>query len=361
VKSFVNVFCALILSQIIVSLAAAADVPQAVALPLFDGQTLAHWIVSDCKAEAASGSLFVSGDQGSLRSELTYDDFVFSFEWRSLDGRAVLPEVAFRGGVKLSAETPKISTADWNRYSLRVHGEVATLTVNDQVVASSEAIARGCGPLVMSVGGEPTGRLEFRNLSIEEAHHRPLFNGKDLSQWKGAGSDAAACWDVADGLLRCTGKKGPWLRSSQQHGDFNLRLEYLLKPGGNSGVYVRVPADGNHHGRGAGMEIQLLDDDHPRYDKLKPYQFTGSAYAVAAASPRVGREPGRWNSLEIDLNGGRYRITHNGTTILDVTTDTVPQLQERRLSGYLGLQNHSEEVLFRNLRIGPPQYPTAAR
>src|SRR5204863_1427947 len=78
--------------------------------------------------------------------------------------------------------------------------------------------------------------------------YRPLFDGQSRAGWEGAGLPAEKCWKVEDGTIVCTGEKGPWLRSKEQFDDFNLRLEYKLKPGGNSGVYIRVPEDGNHHG-----------------------------------------------------------------------------------------------------------------
>lgn len=186
-----------------------------------------------------------------------------------------------------------------------------------------------------------------------------LFNGKDLTGWEGAGSDASACWMVEDGLLVCTGQKGPWLRSKEQYGDFNLRLEYKLKPGGNSGVYVRVPKDGDHRGRDlnggkpSGVEIQILDDADPRYAKLKDYQYSGSVYAIAPAKQRVSLPAGSWNTLEINCLDSRYKITHNGTVIIDADEAEFPELKNRESKGYLGLQNHSEHVWFRNVRIGP--------
>src|SRR5437764_8209663 len=84
-----------------------------------------------------------------------------------------------------------------------------------------------------------------------EPGYRSLFDGQSLAGWEGAGQPAEKCWKVEDGTIVCTGEKGTWLRSNEQFGDFNLRLEYKLKAGGNSGVYIRVPADGNHHGERA--------------------------------------------------------------------------------------------------------------
>jgi hypothetical protein len=70
----------------------------------------------------------------------------------------------------------------------------------------------------------------------EESGYRPLFDGRTLAGWEGGGQPAEKCWKVEEGTIVCTGEKGPWLRSVEQFGDFNLRLEYKLKPGGNSGV-----------------------------------------------------------------------------------------------------------------------------
>jgi hypothetical protein len=186
-----------------------------------------------------------------------------------------------------------------------------------------------------------------------EDGYEPLFDGLSLAGWEGAGEPAEKCWKVDNGQIVCTGEKGPWLRSTKEYGDYNLRFQYRLKAGGNSGVYIRVPADGNHHGAGAGIEVQLLDDAAERYQTLKPYQYTGSLYAIAPSREHVGRPAGEWNDLEINCLGTRYQVVHNGKVILDADEKTHSSLAERRNRGYLGLQNHSEEVWFRNLRIGP--------
>jgi len=184
--------------------------------------------------------------------------------------------------------------------------------------------------------------------------YRPLFDGRSLAGWEGGGQSAEKCWKVEEGTIVCTGEKGPWLRSLEQFDDFNLRLEYKLKPGGNSGAYIRVPENGNHHGDGAGIEVQILDDAADRYRTLKAYQYTGSLYAIAPATSHVGKPPGEWNTLEINCRGTKYHVTHNGTQIIAADEATFPELKGRLTKGHLGLQNHSEEVWFRNIRIGPP-------
>jgi hypothetical protein len=246
-----------------------------------------------------------------------------------------------------------VQADQWNTLQLTVAGKTAELLINGQQCWKLEDLPLRTGWLEFRAGPENGAALELREIRIVEPDHRSMFNGTDLSGWEGAGSGEAECWDVRDGLLLCTGKRGPWLRSAEEHGDFNLRLEYKLKPGGNSGVYIRVPPGGNHHGEGAGIEVQILDDAAERYKNLKPYQFSGSLYAIVAADPRVSRPSGQWNTLEIDCNQTAYRVVHNGTEIINATPEQAPELGRRRIAGHLGLQNHNEEVYFRHLRIGP--------
>lgn len=181
-----------------------------------------------------------------------------------------------------------------------------------------------------------------------------LFNGQDLCGWEGVTSPASQSWKVENGSIVCTGKPGTWLRSKRQYADFNFRFEYKLLAGGNSGIYLRVPADGAHR-EGGGAEVQLLDDSADEYRGIEPAQYGGSIYKVAPAARHVGRAPGQWNTMEINCRGTSYRVTHNGVLIVDADGKKFPELSKRFRQGYLGLQNHREEVWFRNLRIGPPR------
>ncbi|WP_202921775.1 3-keto-disaccharide hydrolase [Anatilimnocola aggregata] len=344
---------------------------------LFNGQNLQGWKALTCEVVVEDGKLVIAGGNGVLRTEHRYQDFVLELEYKPRKGekydsgiyfRAEEPAMGkpfpdrFQVNLKQGDELnlirfPKarssglIKAGDWNQVKLTVIGEHATMEINGKQAWSTDGVEVKDGYLGLQVEVPLGGQFEFRNIKVKEIGYLPLFNGKDLAGWEGAGQEASACWQVEDGLLMCTGKKGPWLRTKEQYGDFNLRLEYKLKAGGNSGVYVRVPENGNHHGKDAGVEIQVLDDHAPKYKNLKDYQFTGSVYAVAPAKEHVGREAGEWNSLEIDCQGTRYRITHNGIVILNADVEEYPGLKERLTSGFLGLQNHSEAVWYRNVRI----------
>lgn len=184
----------------------------------------------------------------------------------------------------------------------------------------------------------------------------PLFNGKDLSGWKQFAGKGEV-WSASGGMIVCSGKGGGWLGSDRDYDNFIVRLEYKLAPAGNSGVYIRAPQTG--HISRAGMEIQLLDDNHPRYAKIDFYQYTGSIYHVVAPTRRAGKPGGQWNAIEIRAEGRQVIVVLNGVTIVDADLDRClrdPAVAKehtglKRTTGRIGLQSHTDRVEFRNLRI----------
>jgi hypothetical protein len=181
-----------------------------------------------------------------------------------------------------------------------------------------------------------------------------LFDGKSLEGWTRFGGKAEA-WGVDDGLLDSRGEGGGWLGTVKTYGDFTLRLEFRLTPESNSGVYLRAPGDTSHISR-TGMEIQLLDETHPRYRDIKDWQRTGAIYHVAAPRPGHLKPAGEWNEMEITARGPRVVIRLNGAVVVDDRLDNHPELATehqglKRTEGHVGLQSHNGRVEFRNLRI----------
>lgn len=184
----------------------------------------------------------------------------------------------------------------------------------------------------------------------------PLFNGKDLTGWKTYESKPDI-WVVEKDMLVCKGTGGGWLGTERDYANFVLRLEYRLIPAGNSGVYLRAPEKG--HISRVGMEIQLLDDFHPRYGGIDFYQYTGSIYHVVAPTQRASKKAGEWNQMEIRADSKEMRIILNGKKIIDANLERAlrdsalaaehPGLA--RTTGRIGLQNHTDRVEFRNLRV----------
>jgi hypothetical protein len=184
----------------------------------------------------------------------------------------------------------------------------------------------------------------------------PLFNGTDLGGWKQYASTKNV-WKVDNGLLVCDGKGGGWLGSDREYADFELRLEYRLQPAGNSGVYIRAPREG--HISRVGMEIQLLDDFHPKYATIDFYQYTGSIYHVVPPTRRASKKAGQWNAIAIRAHGRQVEVTLNGVKIVDADLDRCrkdPAVAREhpglaRSNGLIGLQSHTDRVEFRKIRI----------
>ncbi len=183
-----------------------------------------------------------------------------------------------------------------------------------------------------------------------------LFDGKTLKGWTLAGKKGDG-YVVRDGHIVCTEGGGGNLLTEKEYGDFILRLEYRVGPGGNNGVGIRAPLTDKQIAY-YGMEIQVLDDDHPKYANLKPWQFCGSIYGVTPARRGATKAAGMWNSMEITAIGRRMQVKLNGRKVVDANLNDVtdPQIIEShpgmlRAVGRIGLLGHNDEVAFRNIRI----------
>jgi hypothetical protein len=146
--------------------------------------------------------------------------------------------------------------------------------------------------------------------------------------------------------------------TAKEYGDFTLRLEFMLTPGANNGIGLRAPTDGD--AAYEGIEVQVLDDTHPKYSSIKSWQAHGSVYGIVPAKRGALKPAGEWNTQEIDIQGSRIRVTLNGTVIVDAdlyrqahdgTLDGQPHPGLRRTSGHIGFLGHGDRVLYRNIRI----------
>ncbi len=176
-----------------------------------------------------------------------------------------------------------------------------------------------------------------------------LFDGRSLRGWQG---DLKG-YRVEDGALVC---RGGALYTAKEYANFVLRFEFVLPPAGNNGVGIRTPMgrDPAYHG----MEIQILDDGHPKYKDLAPYQAHGSIYGVVPAKRGSLKPVGQWNSQEIMADRSHIKVTLNGTVVTDADLSTITKTIDHRnhpglhnAKGYIGLLGHGDPVKFRNIRI----------
>ena len=183
-----------------------------------------------------------------------------------------------------------------------------------------------------------------------------LFNGKNLDGWQLVGGKGPG-YVAENGVLVCPADGGGNLFTDKEYANFVFRFEFKLSPGGNNGVGIRAPLVGDAAYKG--MEIQILDHHHAKYEgRIKPTQFHGSIYDVIAAKDEGMKPVGEWNQEEITAKGRKIKVVLNGKTIVDADLDTVkdtavlakhPGLS--RASGHVGFLGHGTRVEMRNIRI----------
>lgn len=361
---------------------------------IFDGTSLDGWTVEgDAEVEIVDKQLLLKSGLGWIRFDHPVRDFVLHFWWKNLKKSEYDAGVFFRANPVEGKPFPKgyqanlqegkegeiigvagtktaglVDPGKWNDCYLLVVGDRARFSINGKQAYDVTGLKTDLGFVGFQIEVPNGGQFLLKDISLTEWNFQSLFDGQTLDGWEsGEATPLEACWKVEDGQIICTGDKGPWLRSKEEYGDFNLRLDYQVSPGGNSGVYVRVPKDGNHHRENdqqppAGFEVQILDDSHPSYKGIKDYQYCASIYDFVGASPRNAKPAGQWNTLEINCRGGQVTTVHNGVMVTNMSDETVPGFALRLKKGFLGLQNHSTRVAFKNVRLGPAlDYPAPAK
>ena len=163
-----------------------------------------------------------------------------------------------------------------------------------------------------------------------EAGWIQLFNGKDLTGWRGYKMPDATqtSWRVEDGLLTvpATGQGDTHGRrdliTDQMFEQFDLRWEWKISQGGNSGVKYFVIED---RPDAIGHEYQMLDDERHPDAKIGPHRQTAALYDVFPAHDRPTRPAGEWNSSEVLVKG--KHVTHflNGKNVLEYELES-PEL-----------------------------------
>jgi hypothetical protein len=344
-----------------------------------DSSMRLHW-------SAQNGVLVFDGKGANLCTARDYGDFELLVDWKiekNGDSGIYLrgsPQVQIwdpaqwpegSGGLYNNQKGPSkpLRRADhpigeWNRFRIRMIGDRVTVYLNNMLVVDSVALENYWErekPIY------PTGAIElqshnsilyFRNIFVreiprkKEPHTELLFNGKDLTGWELVGGSSP--WGVKDGVLYTEGGGGGWISTVKEYGNFKLDLEFRVPEGGNSGVFLRTPREGDP--AYVGMEIQVLDDYAPEYKDLHAWQYTGSIYGVVPPSVRASKKAGEWQHYVIVAEGPHVTVTLNEQLIIDA--DLISHLDQeethpglKRRSGFIGLQNHSTRIEYRNIRI----------
>jgi hypothetical protein len=264
----------------------------------------------------------------------------------------------------------------WNKFRIVMVGSRVSVWLNDKLVVDhanmenyydrKTAIPK-TGPIQLQTHG---GEIRWRNIFLRDipgdeanrilsgkgtAGFQPIFNGRDYTGWAGPVDN----YQVKDGAIVCQPGKGGCIYTKDEYGDFAARLEFKLPKGGNNGLAIRYPGQGD--AAYAGMtELQVLDDNYEQAtgDQIDPRQAHGSVYGMIAAQRGYQRPIGEWNFEEVTVKGSKIKVELNGVVILDGDVAAVKEFMANSphpgkdlKKGHFGFAGHNDPVAFRNVQI----------
>jgi Domain of Unknown Function (DUF1080) len=360
----------------------------------------AHWAVQN-------GELVNDGEGAYATTEKDYGDFELLLEYKTVPkadsgiylrgcpqvqiwdytDRSKFPLGSDKGSGGLWNNSPGAPGKDplvladkpfgqWNSVHIIMVGARVTVWLNYKLVVDHALLENYYnrktpvppkGPIQLQTHG---GEIRWRNLFIREigspeanrilASHgnkgfHSIFNGRDFSGWGGPTNE----YEIVAGAIQCRPQKGGTIYTTEEYGDFMSRVEIKFPPGGNNGLAIRYPGEGDTAYSGM-CELQVLDDHYEKAtgEKIDPRQAHGSAYGMVAAARGYHHPLGEWNFEEVTIKGSKIKVELNGTMILDCDLSTVtefmanhPHPGKDRTEGYFGFAGHNDPVAFRYIQI----------
>jgi hypothetical protein len=211
--------------------------------------------------------------------------------------------------------------------------------------------------------------VAFVPLGAQSDGFKPLFDGKTLHGWRGykKTDTADTRWKVENGLVTIPGTgegdtKGQRdLITDATYDQFDIRWDWKIAEGGNSGLKYFVLED---QPSAIGHEYQMIDDERHPDAKIGPHRQTAALYDVFPAADRPLKKAGEWNNSEVIVKGNHVEHWLNGKRVLQYELDS-PELRAaiakskfkdvarfgKLQKGHILIQDHGDQVWFRNLRI----------
>lgn len=209
-----------------------------------------------------------------------------------------------------------------------------------------------------------------------------LFDGTSAYGWRGYGRETLPeAWIIEDGALKFdSARKHEVSRGdiifAHKFGNFILELEWKIAGKGNSGIFYMVREIEGEGSAASGLEAQVLDNQgHPDATKGRNgNRQSSSLYDLIPAVPQNANPHGEWNKIRIVVRNGKVEHWQNGKRVVkyelwtpewnEMLADSKFSLEEwpsawwlmteaggAERMGYIGLQDHGDDVWFRNIRI----------
>jgi len=195
-----------------------------------------------------------------------------------------------------------------------------------------------------------------------------LFDGTSTDAFRGWKMDRfpEKGWVIdGDALHIQADSKAGDIVTKKQYASFDLRFEWKVAKGSNSGVIYRcIEHDDVRLSFMSGPEYQILDDDNHRNGK-NPKTTAASLYAHYAPNDKKKLKPiGEWNTGRVVVNGSKVEHWLNGEIVVsyDLDSDEFEKISQgthykqwekfaKEKKGHIAFQDHTDDVWFRNIRI----------
>ena len=237
-------------------------------------------------------------------------------------------------------------------------------------------------------------QVDLASVPVDKDGYYVLFDGTSLNGWRGYGKDnVPSRWTVEDGCIKFSGTgtgegqtgEGGDLIFVRKFKNFILELEWKVSKGGNSGIFYlaqevkTVREDGSEKYEPiyiSSPEYQVLDNaNHPdAFLGVDGNRQSASLYDMIPAKPQNSNAFGEWNKAKIMVYKGTVVHGQNDANVVEYhlwTDQWTQMLQASKFSqekwplafellnncggenheGYFGLQDHGDDVWYRNIRI----------
>jgi len=239
-----------------------------------------------------------------------------------------------------------------------------------KILAARAALA-AAGLLAFASGRIAAEPPSEQALNMPPAGFVALFNGHDLTGWKGlvlnpklrptlsseelaerqktADEKMHKHWKIVDGTLMFDGapfNQSDNICTQKQYGDFEMLVDWKIEHGGDSGVYLR-----------GSPQVQIWDPDDPSQQKNGAAKGSGALWNNQKNERfplvRADKPIGEWNTFRIRMVGDRVSVWLNGKLVTDNVVmenywDRKRPIYERE---QIELQNHNHPIYFRNIFI----------
>jgi hypothetical protein len=207
------------------------------------------------------------------------------------------------------------------------------------------------------------------SLSTNDTGWIALFDGSTLNGWHTFGETSVSPkWSVDSGAIHFNpdtkGDDGD-LVSNDSFENFDLKVDWKIAKGGNSGILFYVQDDKAKYEDTykTGPEMQVLDDERNE-DNKTPSHHAGSLYDMIQATPGAVKPAEEWNTAEVVSNNGKLDFYLNGVHVVNTTIfdDNWKQMIAKSKfkewpafgtfkDGHIALQDHGFNVWYKNVMI----------